>query len=845
MIRSRRTAIAAGVLSAALVAPFASPLQGGAVEASDFDTRYTTTNFWDVDHAVVQGLTLEPGDTVTATTNTIFNWTFRNAGCTLVVTRPQSSLSFKTGAQDIPVKVTKADGSTFTTTLQLTVVDQRESGNSFEEPADQCPAPEEEATPEETTSAAPVTTTETAEPSTSESPAPATPFTQRFDTTNFWEQPEAVVEGLQLQPNDVVEPVTNTVFNWNFRNDDGTLTVIRPSSSTAFKSGEVDIPVKFTPAGGTTTRGTLRLNVIDEMPPFTHVVPPVETRETIDFEGTRSKVVDAWDVPEGVTVAKKPGFSAIGAVGWDVAVENGKILVKAPATFTSGDEVDIPVQFSDGISTTDRTLKIRALNPQTSGKDIAGTVGSIIGALLGVGGGKDGKGLLEGLVKVEVQPSGIIVTGNANPTVSVDIHDNGSNNTVEVTGNANPVITGNANPTVVITGNMNDNGSNNTVEVTGNANPVITGNANPTVVITGNANPVITGNANDNGSNNSAVVTGNANPTVVVTGNANPIVTGNANNNGSNNTVEVTGNANPVITGNANPTVVITGNANDNGSNNSAVVTGNANPTVVITGNANPIVTGNANNNGSNNSAVVTGNANDNGSNNSVKVTGNANPVITGNANPIVTGNANDNGSNNSAVVTGNANPTVVVTGNLNDNGSNNTVEVTGNANPIVTGNANGGLFGGSSKRGNVDKSRAGEQEGAGKGGSSLLDANVDVAGGSSDPRCIAPLVGLGLPLVALVPVAIAQQVRIPGLERLAAQAERAFNDAARGINVDQATAAAIGGGAVGIVAALLVAAAARNCIPQVRGVDVTIGGSAGNSAVPTKDAPVVETKDA
>ena len=265
----------------------------------------------------------------------------------------------------------------------------------------------------------------------------------------------------------------------------------------------------------------------------------------------------------------------------------------------------------------------------------------------------------------------------------------------------------------------------------------------------------------------------------------------------------------------------------------------------MITGNANPIVTGNANNNGSNNSAVVTGNANDNGSNNSVKVTGNANPVITGNANPIVTGNANDNGSNNSAVVTGNANPTVVVTGNLNDNGSNNTVEVTGNANPIVTGNANGGLFGGSSKRGNVDKSRAGEQEGAGKGGSSLLDANVDVAGGSSDPRCIAPLVGLGLPLVALVPVAIAQQVRIPGLERLAAQAERAFNDAARGINVDQATAAAIGGGAVGIVAALLVAAAARNCIPQVRGVDVTIGGSAGNSAVPTKDAPVVETKDA
>ena len=740
MTRSRRTAVAAAVLSAALVAPFTSPLQGSAVEASDFDTRYTTTNFWDVDHAIVQGLTLEPGDTVAATTNTIFNWTFRNAGCALVITRPQSSLSFKTGAQDIPVKVTKADGSSFITTLQLTIVDKRESGNSFDEPGDQCPAPEEEttttttspastepsatepsaaepsaaepSTPQssapESSPAAPVTTTSAAaEPSTSERASATDPFNRRFDTANFWNQPEAAVEGLQLQPNDVVEPVTNTVFNWNFRNDDGTLTVIRPSSSTAFKSGEVDIPVKFTPAGGTTTRGTLRLNVIDEMPPFTHDVPPVETRETIDFDGTRSKVVDAWDVPEGVTVAKKPGFSAIGAVGWDVAVENGKILVKAPATFTSGDEVDIPVQFSDGISTTDRTLKIRALNPQTSGKDIAGTVGSIIGALLGVGGtggtgGTGGKGLLEGLVKVEVQPSGIIVTGNANPTVSVDIRDNGSNNTVEVTGNANP--------TVVITGNANDNGSNNKVEVTGNANP--------TVVITGNANPVITGNANDNGSNNK----------VEVTGNANPIVTNNANNNGSNN-----------------------------------------------------------------------------GSNNKVEVTGNANPVITGNA---------------------------------NDNGSNNKVEVTGNANPIVTGNANGGLFGGSSKR---DKSGEGDEGEGGNGGSSLFDANVDVAGGSSDPRCIAPLVGLGLPLVFLVPVAFAQQMNLPGLDRMAAEAEAAFNSALNRFNVDTATAAAVGGGAVGVVAALLLTAAVSNCIPEVRGVDINVG----RRPAETVAAAVVETAGA
>ena len=780
MTRSRRTAVAAAVLSAALVAPFTSPLQGSAVEASDFDTRYTTTNFWDVDHAIVQGLTLEPGDTVAATTNTIFNWTFRNAGCALVITRPQSSLSFKTGAQDIPVKVTKADGSSFTTTLQLTIVDKRESGNSFDEPGDQCSAPEEEttitttspastepsatepsaaepsaaepSTPQssapESSPAAPVTTTSAAaEPSTSERASATDPFNRRFDTANFWNQPEAAVEGLQLQPGDKVEATTNTIFNWRFRNDNGTLVLIRPQSAAAFKTGEVDIPVRFTPAGGTSTSGTLRVNITDEMPPATYTVPPVETRETVDFEGTRSKTVDAWDVPEGVTVAKVPGFKAIGAVGWDVAVENGKIVVSAPGTFTSGDDVDIPVQFSDGTSTVDRTLKIRALNPQTTGKDIAGTVGSIIGALLGVGGtggtgGTGGKGLLEGLVKVEVQPSGIIVTGNANPTVSVDIRDNGSNNTVEVTGNANP--------TVVITGNANNNGSNNTVEVTGNAN--------------------------NNGSNN----------TVEVTGNANPIVTNNANDNGSNNKVEVTGNANPVITG----------NANDNGSNNK----------VEVTGNANPIVTNNANDNGSNN-----------GSNNKVEVTGNANPIITGNANPIVTNNANDNGSNN---------------------GSNNRVEVTGNANPIVTGNANGGLFGGSSKR---DKSGEGDEGEGGNGGSSLFDANVDVAGGSSDPRCIAPLVGLGLPLVFLVPVAFAQQMNLPGLDRMAAEAEAAFNSALNRFNVDTATAAAVGGGAVGVVAALLLTAAVSNCIPEVRGVDINVG----RRPVETVAAAVVETAGA
>ena len=868
-VRSRRVTIAAGALSLALVAPFVSPVDvtpvAAAVDADAFNARYNTTNFWDADEAVVQGLVLEPGDTVSATANTIFNWKFRTSGCNLIIGRPQSSTAFRTGNQDIAVQVTKADGSSFNTTLRVNVVDTRAAGNKFSEPADNCPAPTSTATPTsdapaattttseaEPTSAveptsttsdapAPTTTTSEAEPtsaapesSTSEAPkTTATTFSGRYDTANFWNKNEALVEGLELQPGDSVSATTNTIFNWRFRNDDGALTVIRPQSAAAFRTGEVDIPVRVTTPQGDSFTTTLRLNVIDEAPPAAYKIPPVETRETIDFEGGRSKVVDAWDVPEGVTVDKQVGFQSIGVVGWDVDVQNGKLVVKAPGTFTSGDDVDIPVTFTDGITPTDATVRIRALNPQTTGRDIAGTVGTIVGNVIGAatgtgsvgnivggllgggsgeggtggggglggliggllgGGSGEGGGLLEGLVKVEVQPSAVIVTGNANPTV--EIRDNGSNNgsgnSVVVTDNANPrdnfsnnsveasaIVTGNANP--VVTGNLNDNGSNNSA--------VVTGNANPTVVITGNAND----NFRENGSNNSAVVTGNANPTVVITGNANPVVTGNANDNfrenASNNSAVVTGNANPVITGNANPS--------DIGSNNSVVVTGNANP--VITGNLNP------SNNGSNNSAVVTGNA-----------------------------NPSDIGSNNSAVVTGNANPTVVVTGNANNNGTGNTVMVTGNANPVVTGNANGGLLGGSGSSGGSSKRDAKKDPG-------LVDTNLNTEGGSSDPRCIAPLVALGLPLI---PLALAQGLNIPGLDRAAKQAENAFDDATRRLNIPADQAMAIGGGIAGVVAALLVTATVRNCIPRPRSFDINVNVPQ-PQGVATSVAPVVDTPTA
>lgn len=888
-VRSRRVSIAAGALSLALVAPFVSPVvdvpAAHAVEADAFNTRYTTGNFWDVQEAVVQGLTLEPGDTVAATTNTIFNWRFRTSGCSLILIRPESDTAFRSGNRGIPIRVTKADGTSYTTTLLVNVVDARATGNTFTEPADQCPTPEPttttEATPTEpaptpedtpaegpTTTPATTTTTAVAEPtSTSTSPqTTASTFNGRYTTANFWNVKEAAVEGLTLQPGDVVQPTTNTAFNWHFRNDNGTLVAIRPDSAAAFRTGDVDVPVRVT-ANGQTFRTTLRLHVIDERT-VGEWESQLDNRYVVDFEkSTSAQPVAEITLPEGVKVSKR----GIAPAGWTVSNDGATVRVTPPTTFKEGD-FDLPIIVNDGTDTFDATLKIAAKNPAQTPAETAGTVAGILGPILGglIGAGTGG-GLLGNLGNIIGGGSGdgegggggagrlinVVITGNANPS------NIGNGN-----GSPNVIITNNANPNVIITDNVNprDNLSNNgnpSVVVTGNANPVVTGNANPNVVITNNANPTV--EIKDNLSNNgnpSVVVTGNANP--VITNNANPsvVITGNVNDNlrenGSNNSAVVTGNANPVITGNAND------NLREAGSNNSVVVTNNANP--VVTGNAND----NLNNNGSGNSAVVTGNANpvvtnnanDNGSNNSVIATNNANPIITGNLNP--SDNLNNNGSNNSAVVTdnanpnvevkGNANPTVVITGNANpdirdngnNNGSDNSVVATGNANPevIVTDNANFGLFGSSRKRGQNGAEQDGEGNGdKGSSGSSLFDTNVNVEGGSSDPRCIASLVGLGLPLIALVPLALANQLNIdiPNTAELNAQAANVVNHAARqfGLAPEQLTAGA--GALAGLVAALIVVSAANTCVPNVKSVDVNVG----RRPVETVAAPVIETAGA
>ncbi|MDK8663385.1 hypothetical protein [Corynebacterium coyleae] len=809
-VRSRRVSIAAGALSLALVAPFVSPVSitpvAAAVDASAFDTTYTTTNFWDVDEAVVEGLVLEPGDKVEATALLLARnkWRFRTSGCNLILIRPEAAISFGTGNQNIAVKVTKADGSSFDTTLKVNVVDKKADGNTFTEPADACPAPEEP-TPEAPTSEepAPTTTAPAEEPTSEPAPTTATPpaeesstsnapkttanaFNGRFNTANFWNKKEAVVEGLKLQPGDTVAPTTNTIFNWNFRNDNGTLTVIRPQSATAFGTGNKDIAVKVTPAEGEAFTTTLRLNVIDERP-VGDWEKELEKTYPVDFEkSTSAKTLDALKLPKGVTLSKG-GVSL--PTGWSVTTDADGVRITPPTTFTEGD-IELPVSVEqvhdDGTKDTFKaTLKIAAKNPSKTPAEVAGTAADILGPLLGsiiggatggtglgslignligggkgegseggsggglggvignalgglLGGGKDGKSPLEGIVKVEVQPSGIIVTGNANPTV--EIRDNGSNN-----GSGNSVVvTNNANPTV----DIRDNGSNNSVVVTGNANPTVdirdnfNNNGNPSVVITDNLNPVITGNMNDNGSNN-----------------------------GSNNSVVVTNNANPVITG----------NANNNGSGNSVVVTDNANPR----------------------------------------------------------DNLNNNGSNNSVVATNNANPTVVITGNANDNGSNNSVVVTNNANPDIRDNANGGLFG--SSGGSSKKGGNGDQQ----GGDKLVGAKVNATGGSSDPRCIASLVGLGVPLVLMLPLALANQAGLPGLGQANGQAGDIFTAAARNAGLDPAQAMAIGGGIVGLVSALLIATAVRTCVPDVQSVDINVNGSSrkDKEEAPTTVAPVVETQ--
>ena len=845
--RTKRISIAAGALSIALVAPFvsvstsdlpAAHAQTVATQASDFDTP-EEVNFWDVDSVPLKDIALNPGDKV----ETYYNWktigtyrwkvTFDDHGV-LTVGRPSDGLAFssKVGKTvEIPIKVTPASGEPYEATLKIAVKDEK--------PAEETTTPEttpaETTTPETTTaeseapseSSEPETPAESSEPeapaesegtSTSEeAPAPEAPkfdFDKTYEAENFWNKETVPVPDAKLEPGDkIASTYWDSTTRWPVTVDaEGNLTIGKPwnkiTFNNAIKAGSADIPVTITPKEGEPYSGTLKVKLTDTMPPaeWESDLPDFSKIYSVDFEKQRVKPVPGLTLPENVTIERSGAKYPL----WSFTNLNGEVQVNAPATFTPG-VFDLPVKISDGTSTVERTIRINATNPQTTGGEIAKGVGGVLGPILGgligggtggiggaignllgglIGGGSGGsgedgkggsgggllgslKGALEGIVKVEdgairIENNGnnnghVTVTGNANPTVNIS--DNGSNNgnpqvSVVVTDNAkvhdngNVTITGNANPTV----NISDNGNNN-----GNPNVVVTNNANPTVNITDNAN----NNASNNG-NPDIKISDNAKASVVVTNNANPTV--NVSDNASNN-----GNPNVVVTNNANPTVNVSDNANNNG-NPDVKISDNAKATVVVTNNANPTV-----------------NVSDNGNNN-----GNPDIKVSDNANPNVQGI------------------------------------------PLSSG-------GGSSKRGGQgDK---GQGQGAGNGGSSNLNARVGAEGGISDPRCIATLVGLGLPLLAAIPVALSNQLGIQAAGVDKNSIDRALRDTARSLNVDANTLTAVGGGLVGVVVTLLAIAGLRSCIPNVKDIDITVGSSGNQGQQPTGSvtttAPVVPTTPA
>ncbi|MDK8305285.1 hypothetical protein QP866_01025 [Corynebacterium imitans] len=635
----------------------------------DWNSRHAVTFTGDAP-AVVEGFMLPAGSTITANTSTIFNWQVEaNEDGSVALSRPSADLSFTEGEKDVAVTVTLPGGKEIKNTLKVTVAKRAEDAQGTD--------------PD---------------------------LARRYETENFWNEDTAAIKGLQVDPNYTFTPTANTIFNWNFVNDNGILKVKRPQSAAAFKKGDVSIPVKITRGDGSSYTSTLNLSVIDEMPKaeWENDLPDFGGVYDVDFEGNITKVIDDFDLPEGVSVEKK-GLSPL---GWGVATQGGKIQVTAPNNFIPG-VFTIPVVFKDGKSEVERTLRISAKNPATPSGTIADKVADFIG--------KVGGGLLGGL------------TGGAG-------------------GGGLNILSNNGNPNIIITDNakaeIKDNLSN-------NGNPVITNNFNP----------------HDNGNNNGS-------PDIKISDNFNPVITDNAK-------VEIKDNAN----NNGSPDIKISDNVKIS-DNAKADIKDN----VKISDNAKADIKDNANNNG----------------NPDVKISDNANPKV----------DIKDNG-NPDVKVSDNAKATVVITDNakvdVKDNANN-------NGNPDVQVEGIPGSSGGSSKPG-----------GQGGQGGPTVDANVGLKGGSSDPRCVATLIGVGLPLLAIIPLALSTQLATPGLGAVGNQLSRALTDAARAAGTTPEALAGIGGGVLGLFAAVVAIAGGANCIPNVDSAAVSLGSA--------KPAPVVPTE--
>ena len=332
----------------------------------------------------------------------------------------------------------------------------------------------------------------------------ASSFGTRYATTNFWNTQTVQVEDLRLNPGDTIAPTgLATIFRWGVSADeDGVISVTRPEANTTFSSaqraGQADISVRVTPANGSAYNTTLKIKVVDSRTPKDWE-SQLNTEYTVDFgKSTAAKEVPGLTIPEGVTLSKTGAANP----GWKLETRGGKVYVTPPAAFSEGSE-KLAVTVNDGTDEFGATLQINARNPQTPPAQIAATAAGLLGKLLGGILGTGGAGgaldsLLGGIGNLLGGGGGnggdggstgsgagrlinVVITNNANPTVNIDIRDNGShnasNNSAVITNNANSVITGNANPTVNV--EVKDNGNN-------NGNPLITGNANP--VIKDNAN---------------------------------------------------------------------------------------------------------------------------------------------------------------------------------------------------------------------------------------------------------------------------------------------------------------------------------------------------------------------
>ncbi|WKC59031.1 hypothetical protein CHAD_00540 [Corynebacterium hadale] len=651
------------------------------------------------------------------------------------------------------------------------------------------------------------TTTETTTTSATSAPDSAVDWEKEYDA-NFAGNEPATVEGLVLPEGSTIEAAAATLFNWKLAaNDDGSVELTRPQSDVAFRDGLQSIPAKVTLPGEEPQNVTLKVNVFKNDAAWVADLPDLGSPYDVDFEGKLSKTVDEITLPEGVTVKKGTGKPL-----WGVSTKDGKVLITAPSNFVAGTQ-DLPVEFSDGTTTVKRTLKINASNPQTSSGEVAGIAGDVLGKILGgIVGGATGGGLLGGLTGGG--------SGSGTGSGSGDGKGGGGVN-INIASN-------NGNPSVVITDNakaeIKDNLAN-------NGNPVITDNAKAEIKdnLSNNGNPVITDNAKatveikDNLSNNGnpdVKISDNAKATVVITDNANP------HDNLSNN-----GNPDVKISDNAKATVVITDNANphDNLSNN-------GNPDVKISDNAKADIKDNAKA-----TVVITDNANprDNLSNNGnpdVKISDNAKATVdvkvTDNAKAEIKDNANNNG-NPDVKISDNAKADVKVTDNAKAD-----VNVTDNGNPDVKVTDNGKVDGIPASSGGGSSAFGQEGEGPEVG------ANVGVEGGSSDPRCAATLAGLAVPILAIIPLALATQLTVPGLESVGAQLTRTLNDAARNFGVQPEALTAAGAGVIGLATAVLAIVGARTCVPSVRDVDITVGSSGSDETPSTTStvAPVVKT---